>query len=106
MGAPLASSTHSAGKRGTAAKSPAMRLETVDISIELQLHNVRAGRAAPACSGCGRRLLPGEILHVFEHDKALCTLCAGRLPAEQRTAVRCERVHAAQRQLVAVRRAA
>jgi hypothetical protein len=83
-----------------------MRLSAVDISSELQLHSLRIGHAAPACSGCGRRLLPGEILHVFEHDKALCTLCAGRLPAEQRTPVRSERIHAASRQLVAVRRAA
>jgi len=83
-----------------------MRVSAVDISSELQFHNVRAGRAAPSCSGCGRRLLPGEILHVFEDDKTLCTLCAARLPADQRAPLRSERVHAAPRQLVAVRRAA
>ena len=83
-----------------------MRLATVDISSELQLHNVRAGRSAPTCSGCGRRLLAGEILHVYDHDKALCTLCAAQLPADQRAPIRSERIHAAPRQLVAVRRAA
>jgi hypothetical protein len=83
-----------------------MRFAAVDISSELQLHNLRADRSAPACSSCGRRLLPGEMLHVYEHDKALCTLCAGRLPDEQRAPVRSERIHAAQRQLAVVRRAA
>jgi len=84
-----------------------MRLgPAVDLSSELQLHSLRSGHAAPGCTGCGRRLLPGEILHVYEHDKTLCTLCAGRLPADGGAPLRSERVHAAPRQLAVVPRAA
>jgi hypothetical protein len=83
-----------------------MRFSGVDISSELQLHSVRAGHAAAGCSACGRRLLPGEMLHVYEHDKTLCTLCAGRQPAGGAAPLRSERVHAAVRQLAIVPRAA
>lgn len=83
-----------------------MRLATVDLSSELQIHSLRAGHPAPACSGCGRRLLPGEILHVYGHDKALCTLCVALLPAEERTPLRSERVRAAAHQVAVVPRAA
>jgi hypothetical protein len=83
-----------------------MRHATVDISSHLQLHSLRAGRAAPCCSSCRRRLLPGELLHVYDHGKTLCTLCTGALPAETRAPLRSERIHAAERQLAVVPRAA
>ena len=83
-----------------------MRLAGVDISSELQLHSVRAGHSAACCSACRRRLLPGEILHVYDEARALCALCAASLPAGASTPLRSERVHAAARQLAVVPRAA
>jgi len=83
-----------------------MRLAGVDLSAQLLVHCVRAGHAAPTCSACRRRLLPGEILHVYDRHEALCTLCAGRLPDDQRAPLRSERVHAGERQLAVIPRAA
>jgi hypothetical protein len=78
----------------------------VDISSELQLHSLRAGHAAPGCTACRRRLLPGEMLHVYAHDRTLCTLCASAQRADGAQPLRSERVHAAPRQLAVVPRAA
>jgi hypothetical protein len=83
-----------------------MRLAGVDITSELQLHSVRAGRAAACCSACRRRLLPGEILHVYDESQTLCTLCAALLPDGKRTPVRSERIRAAEHALAVVPRAA
>lgn len=53
-----------------------MRFATVDITSELQAHSLHTRHASPCCSGCERRLLPGETLHVYESGRSLCTLCA------------------------------
>ena len=90
----------------TRANPLVMRTAPVDLSSELQFHSLRAGHAAPGCSECGRRLLPGEILHVYAHDRTLCTLCAQQRPADGAAPLRSERVHAALRHLVVVARAA
>lgn len=58
------------------------------------------------CSGCRRTPVPGELLHIFEAERALCSLCLGRLPAAERTPLRAERVHASERHLAVVPRAA
>jgi hypothetical protein len=79
-----------------------MRFAGVDITSELQIHSVQAPRSAPFCSTCERRLLPGEILHVYE-ARSLCTLCAGVLGEE---ALRHERVRATAVGLAVVPRAA
>lgn len=68
-----------------------MRLATVDITSELQIHSLHARRPAACCTACQRRLLLGETLHVYE-SRALCTLCAATLGEEP---VRRERVLAA-----------
>lgn len=79
-----------------------MRFAGVDISEELQVHSLQAQRSVPCCSACGRRLLPGETLHVFS-SSALCTLCAGVMSEEP---VRRERVRATAVGLAVVPRAA
>ena len=79
-----------------------MRFAAVDITSELQLHNLRATHAAACCSTCERRLLPGETLHVYE-GSALCTLCAG---ARDEEPLRRERIHATPVKLAVVPRAA
>ena len=79
-----------------------MRFPTVDITSELQAHSVQAATTAPCCSTCRRRLLPGEMLHVYEAG-GLCTLCAAVLPGEP---LRRERIHASPMRLAVVPRAA
>ena len=79
-----------------------VRFPTVDITSELQAHTVQAPVTAACCSGCGRRLLPGEMLHVYE-SRSLCTLCAAVLPDQP---VRRERIHATALRLAVVPRAA
>jgi hypothetical protein len=56
--------------------------------------------AVPCCSSCRRRLLPGELSHVYDGGRVDCTLCAKGEP------LRSERVLATQRPLVVVPRAA
>jgi hypothetical protein len=83
-----------------------MRFAAVDISAEIQLHSLRAGHSAACCSGCERRLLPGELLHVYESGQTLCTLCRDRLPEDKRSPLRSERIHATSARLAVVPRAA
>ena len=83
-----------------------MRLAGVDISAELQLHSLQAGRSEACCSACRRRLLPGELLHVYESGRTLCTLCRASLPLAERTPVRSERIYATAQRLAVVPRAA
>jgi hypothetical protein len=84
-------------------ESGGVRFPTVDITSELQAHSVQAPTAASRCSGCERRLLPGETLHVYESGRSLCTLCAAVLPDEP---LRRERIHATTMRLAVVPRAA
>ena len=62
--------------------------------------------SATACGDCHRTPLPGERLHELDGGRVLCDLCFAVLPEERRLAVRTERVHASERRLVLVRRAA
>jgi hypothetical protein len=82
-----------------------MRLASVDITSELQLNSLRAGHSAACCSACQRRLLPGELLHVYDSGRTLCTLCRGQLPVDQ-SPVRSERIHAGVSRLAVASRAA
>lgn len=83
-----------------------MRLGAIDLGAELQLHSLHSGQAAARCSTCERRLLPGEMLHVYEAGRTLCTLCKGRLPEQKRSPIRSERVPATVIRLAAAPRAA
>jgi hypothetical protein len=67
------------------------------------------GSVRPTSDGCGecRRIpLAGERIHELDSGSVLCELCFGALPEERRKAVRSERVHAGERRLAVVPRAA
>ncbi len=83
-----------------------MRLAGVDISAELQVRSLHAGHSAACCSACERRLLPGELLHVYDSGRSLCTLCRAVLPEGNGQPVRSERIHATSVRLAVVPRAA
>jgi hypothetical protein len=62
--------------------------------------------ARDACGKCRRTPLAGERLHQLDSGRLLCELCFAELPEESRLAVRSERVHAGERRLAVVPRAA
>jgi hypothetical protein len=69
----------------------------------------RIGSLSPSrecCSGCRRTPLVGERLHELDSGRLLCDLCFAALPEERRLAVRSERVHAGERRLAVVPKAA
>jgi hypothetical protein len=59
-----------------------------------------------ACGSCRRTPLAGERMHEMNGGRTLCDLCFAGLPEERRVAVRTERVHASERRLAVVPRAA
>jgi hypothetical protein len=61
---------------------------------------------ASSCADCGRTPLAGERVHELDGGRLVCDLCFAELPEERRLAVRTERVHASERRLSVVRRAA
>lgn len=61
---------------------------------------------AASCGECGRTPLAGERMHELDGGRTLCDLCFAGLPEERRYAVRTERVHASERRLAVVPRAA
>ena len=70
-------------------------------------HSVRAlGHDRSSCSRCRRTPVAGEVVHVFETGKALCSLCLARLPEPERAPLRSERVHVADRPLAVIPKAA
>ena len=58
------------------------------------------------CSGCERTPLTGERLHRLSNEGVLCDLCLAGLPEEQRAPLSSERMHAGERALAVVPRAA
>jgi hypothetical protein len=62
--------------------------------------------SAASCGECRRTPLAGERVHELESGRTLCELCFAVLPEDRRLAVRSERVHASERRLAVVRRAA
>ena len=59
-----------------------------------------------SCSRCRRTPVAGELLHVFETGVLLCSLCLATLPEDERSPLRSERVHAGERRIAAVPKAA
>ena len=67
------------------------------------------GTLAPctvSCGECRRTPLAGERVHELDGGRKLCDLCFAVLPEDRRLAVRTERVHASERRLAVVPRAA
>jgi hypothetical protein len=62
--------------------------------------------SAASCGECRRTPLAGERVHELDGGRTLCELCVALLPEDQRLVVRSERVHASERRLAVVRRAA
>jgi hypothetical protein len=62
--------------------------------------------ARPSCGQCRRLPLAGERVLELDSGSVLCELCFAALPEEHRLAVRTERVHAGERRLAVVPRAA
>ncbi len=61
---------------------------------------------AARCAGCRRTPLAGEIVHRLESGRLVCELCFAALPAGDRQATGSERVHASERRLAVVPKAA
>ena len=64
------------------------------------------GSVHDSCGQCRRTPVAGERLHELDSGRLLCELCFGALPEERRLAVRSQRVHAAERRLAVVPKAA
>jgi hypothetical protein len=67
------------------------------------------GTLAPsttACGDCRRTPLAGERTHEVDGGRTLCDLCFAGLPDDRRISLRTERVHASERRLAVVPRAA
>ncbi len=64
------------------------------------------GSPSDHCHDCRRTPLAGERLHELDSGRLLCELCFGALPEERRLSVRSQRVHAAERRLSVVPKAA
>jgi hypothetical protein len=63
-------------------------------------------QADGSCADCRRTPLAGERMHELDAGPMVCDLCFADLPEERRHAVRSERVHASERRLAVVPRAA
>ena len=61
---------------------------------------------APSCAACRRTPLAGETVHRLDSGRLMCELCYSALPANRRLAVSSERVHASERRLSVVPKAA
>jgi hypothetical protein len=64
------------------------------------------GNDRSSCSSCHRTPLTGELLHVFGSGDKLCSLCLAELPEAERSPLRSEQVHDAERRLSVIPRAA
>ena len=58
------------------------------------------------CAACRRTPLAGERVHELDGGRLVCELCFAELPEGRRRAVRSERVHAGERRLAVVPKAA
>jgi hypothetical protein len=58
------------------------------------------------CSSCSRVPLAGELMHELESRRLVCQLCLVELPEATRSTVTSARVHASDRPLAVISRAA
>lgn len=66
----------------------------------------RVGADRDGCSSCRRIPLTGELMHVTQSGKHLCSLCLKSVPESQRESLRTERVHVGSLRLAVAPRAA
>jgi hypothetical protein len=81
-----------------------MAKEIASILMRNRLADLRSD--PPRCARCRRAPLVGELLHVLESGKRVCSLCVARLPNREGEPVAAERVRASERPLAVVQRAA
>jgi hypothetical protein len=81
-----------------------MPREIASLILRRSVGSLGSGREH--CSCCHRVPLVGETLHVLESERVVCQLCLTRLRARDGEPVRTERVHAADRPLAVMPRAA
>jgi hypothetical protein len=77
-----------------------------DLASFLRLKARRHDHDATRCSDCNRVPLAGELMHELESRRVVCQLCLGRLPESKRATIASQRVHASERPLAIVARAA
>ena len=77
-----------------------------ELAAMLVRRHMRALGPTDGCHDCRRTPLAGERLLELGSGRHLCELCFGALPEESRQAVRSQRIHASERPLAVVRRAA
>ena len=59
-----------------------------------------------SCSSCQSVPLAGELMHELEDHRVVCQLCLVRLPESKRSTLGSTRVHASERPLAVIARAA
>ena len=77
-----------------------------DLAGMLMRSSIGALAPSEQCNDCRRTPLAGERVHELRSGQQLCELCFAALPDESRQAVRSQRVHASERRLSVVPRAA
>jgi hypothetical protein len=93
-----------AGERDRTGDAEDPTVELASLILRRSLKSVTPDRES--CSRCHRTPVAGEMLHVFESETLLCSLCVARLPEAERSPLRSERVHVSERRLSVVPRAA
>jgi hypothetical protein len=79
-------------------------MDLASIILRRSIGALRHSRSS--CASCRRTPVAGEVVHVFESDRVLCSLCLAQLPEEERAPLRSERVHVSERRIAVVPRAA
>lgn len=77
-----------------------------DLATILRIKARRRSDDRARCSNCRRHPLAGELMHELESRAVVCQLCLGDLPEAKRSTIASERVHASERPLAVVSRAA
>jgi hypothetical protein len=93
-----------AGERALASAAEHPGVELASLILRRSLGAL--GTSRDSCAGCRRIPVAGELLHVFESGKTLCSLCLADLPEAERSPLRSERVHVGDRRLPVVPKAA
>lgn len=92
------------GSRRAPAKHRGMPGELASILIRKSVGAMSEDRTR--CSSCRRTPLVGETMHVLASERTVCSLCLDRAQARHGEPLRSERVHASERPLAVVSRAA